>query len=319
MMRVWIINFCLLFWGMSEIWAASENIVSPDVLACSTDGKTLWVGNRFSSELLKVDSRTLAVKKRIALNAPVTAITVMPDGSLWVSSDGVSGKLYKIDGRSMKVLGAFDTGYSPSSLLIDSSGKAVWATLRYNNEIRKYDCVYVDYEMDQMTAFDFFEQTKQMKYLKIIITKYDHVVYKSFDYNIFDFVRKNNLKEDMSNKVGRLLKRLEEDHRCLIVSSFNQILTLPYETIQYIHTEKNYVIIHSNKEYKVRSTFKDIEKKIKNNTFITISYGILVNMHYIKHINLKEMYIILADNTQLSLSYKYKTKVKNAYQEYKIQ
>lgn len=110
MMRVWIINFCLLFWGMSEIWAASENIVSPDVLACSTDGKTLWVGNRFSSELLKVDSRTLAVKKRIALNAPVTAITVMPDGSLWVSSDGVSGKLYKIDGRSMKVLGAFDTG-----------------------------------------------------------------------------------------------------------------------------------------------------------------------------------------------------------------
>lgn len=42
-------------------------------------------------------------------------------------------------------------------------------------------------------------------------------------------------------------------------------------------------------------------------------------MHYIKHINLKEMYIILADNTQLSLSYKYKTKVKNAYQEYKIQ
>lgn len=103
-------------------------------------------------------------------------------------------------------------------------------------QIRKYDCVYVDYEMDQMTAFDFFEQTKQMKYLKIIITKYDHVVYKSFDYNIFDFVRKNNLKEDMSNKVGRLLKRLEEDHRCLIVSSFNQILTLPYETIQYIHT-----------------------------------------------------------------------------------
>ena len=123
----------------------------------------------------------------------------------------------------------------------------------------------------------------------------------------------------MANKINRFLKRLEEDHRCIIVSSFNQILTLPYETIQYIHTEKNYVIIHSNKEYKVRSTFKDIEKKIKNNTFITISYGILVNMQYIKHINLKEMYIFLNDNTQLSLSYKYKTKVKNAYQEYKIQ
>ena len=90
MMRVWIINFCLLFWGMSEIWAASENIVSPDVLACSTDGKTLWVGNRFSSELLKVDSRTLAVKMRIGLNGPLCGLSVLPDGSLWVSSDGVS-------------------------------------------------------------------------------------------------------------------------------------------------------------------------------------------------------------------------------------
>lgn len=186
-------------------------------------------------------------------------------------------------------------------------------------QIESFDGVYIDYEMENMTAFDFFEKTKQKKYLKIIITKYDHVVYKSFDYNIFDFVRKNNLKEDMKNKITRLLKKLEQDHKCLIVSSFNQILTLPYETIQYIHTDKNYVIIHSNKEYKVRSTFKEMEKKIKNDTFITVSYGILVNMQYIKHINLKEMCIILEDNTRLSLSYKYKSKVKNAYQEYKIQ
>ena len=75
-------------------------------------------------------------------------------------------------------------------------------------QIANYDGVYIDYEMDHMTAFDFFEQTKQMKYLKIIITKYDHVVYKSFDYNIFDFVRKNNLEEDMANKINRLLKRI---------------------------------------------------------------------------------------------------------------
>lgn len=187
------------------------------------------------------------------------------------------------------------------------------------DKINNYDGVYIDYEMEEMTAFDFFEKTKYKKYLKIIITKYDHVVYKSFDYNIFDFVRKNNLREDMHNKINRLLNKLEQDHKCLIVSSFNQIVTLPYETIRYIHTEKNYVIIHSNKEYKIRSTFKDMEKKIKHDTFITISYGILVNMQYIKHINLKEMSIILDDNTQLSLSYKYKTKVKNAYQEYKIQ
>lgn len=186
-------------------------------------------------------------------------------------------------------------------------------------EIENYDGVYIDYEMNHMTAFDFFEQTKEMKYLKIIITKYDHVVYKSFDYNIFDFVRKNNLKEDMSNKIHRLLNRLEEDHHHLEIHSPNQHLSIAYENIRYIDTDKNYIIVHSHKEYKMRDTFKHIEKIVKNTMFITISYGILVNMRYIKHMNLKEMEIILDDNTRLSLSYKYKAKVKNAYQEYKIQ
>ena len=42
-------------------------------------------------------------------------------------------------------------------------------------------------------------------------------------------------------------------------------------------------------------------------------------MRYIQYINLKEMRVILEDETQLPLSYKYKNSVKEAYQEYKIQ
>ena len=87
---------------------------------------------------------------------------------------------------------------------------------------------------------------------------------------------------------------------------------------QYIHTDKNYIVIHGREEYKIRSTFKDFIKKIKKNDFITISYGILVNMRYVQYINLKEMMVVLENEIQLPLSYKYKNSVKEAYQEYKI-
>ena len=149
--------------------------------------------------------------------------------------------------------------------------------------------------------------------------KFDHIVYKSIDYDIFDFIRKKKLKEDIHNKMNRLLKKLESDHDRIIVESGNRIVAIYYDDIQYIHTDKNYIVIHGREEYKIRSTFKDFIKKIKKNDFITISYGILVNMRYVQYINLKEMMVVLENEIQLPLSYKYKTKVKNAYQEYKIQ
>ena len=135
---------------------------------------------------------------------------------------------------------------------------------------------------------------------------------------IFDFIRKKKLKEDIHNKMNRLLKKLESDHDRIIVESGNRIVAIYYDDIQYIHTDKNYIVIHGREEYKIRSTFKDFIKKIKKNDFITISYGILVNMRYVQYINLKEMMVVLENEIQLPLSYKYKNSVKEAYQEYKI-
>ena len=126
------------------------------------------------------------------------------------------------------------------------------------------------------------------------------------------------LKEDIHNKMNRLLKKLESDHDRIIVESGNRIVAIYYDDIQYIHTDKNYIVIHGREEYKIRSTFKDFIKKIKKNDFITISYGILVNMRYVQYINLKEMMVVLENEIQLPLSYKYKNSVKEAYQEYKI-
>lgn len=186
-------------------------------------------------------------------------------------------------------------------------------------EIDHFDVVYIDYEMENITAFEFFKETQLSKYIRIIITKYDHIVYKSIDYDIFDFIRKKKLKEDIHNKMKRLLKKLEADHDRIIVESGNQIIAIYYDDIQYIHIDKNYIIIHGKEEYRIRSTFKEMLKKIKKNNFITISYGILVNMRYIQYINLKEMRVVLENEIQLPLSYKYKNSVKEAYQEYKIQ
>ena len=47
---------------------------------------------------------------------------------------------------------------------------------------------------------------------------------KSIDYDIFDFIRKKKLKEDIHNKMNRLLKKLESDHDRIIVESVIELL-----------------------------------------------------------------------------------------------
>lgn len=66
------------------------------------------------------------------------------------------------------------------------------------DEIDYFDVVYIDYEMENMTAFEFFKETQMSKYIRIIITKYDHIVYKSIDYDIFDFRIKKEIKRRYS-------------------------------------------------------------------------------------------------------------------------
>ena len=52
-----------------------------------------------------------------------------------------------------------------------------------------------------LTAFEFFKETQMSKYIRIIITKYDHIVYKSIDYDIFDFINSSNAKVVSIDKI----------------------------------------------------------------------------------------------------------------------
>ena len=51
---------------------------------------------------------------------------------------------------------------------------------------------------------------------------------------------------------------------------------------------------------------------------MVISYGVIVNIEYIQHIDFKNMLVIMNDGLTLTLSKKYKETVKNKYREYKL-
>lgn len=185
--------------------------------------------------------------------------------------------------------------------------------------IDQYDAVFIDYEMPIMNAFDFFEKTKNNHYLKIVITNYEQMIFDSLKYDIFYFVRKKNLETDLQICINKLQNEiLKNQNKKLIIHSYNHIISLYYQDIKYLETKKNYIIIHALKEYKIRCTFKKMLSLIDHKNFITVSYGVIVNIEYIQHIDFKNMLVIMNDELILSLSKKYKETVKNKYREYKL-
>lgn len=186
-------------------------------------------------------------------------------------------------------------------------------------KIEQYDVIFVDYEMPIMNAFEFFEMTEKMRYLKIVITNYDQMIFDSLKYDIFYFVRKKNIDIDFPVCIEKILKELDDtNNRKLVIHSYNHIISVYYREIRYIETEKNYIIIHALADFKIRCTFKKLLSLIHDNNFVIVSYGVMVNIEYVMHVDLKNMLVVMSDGLALSLSKKYKEKVKNKYWEYKL-
>lgn len=184
-------------------------------------------------------------------------------------------------------------------------------------QAEQYDVIFADYDMPIMNAFRFFELTTKMRYLKIVITNYDQVIFDSLRYDIFYFVRKKNIDIDLPVCVEKILRELDEiNNEKLVIQSYNHIISVCYREIRYIETEKNYIIIHALTDFKIRCTFKKLVSLINHNHFVIVSYGMMVNIEYVMHIDLKNMLVVMDGGLALSLSRKYKEKVKKKYQEY---
>lgn len=186
-------------------------------------------------------------------------------------------------------------------------------------EIKEYDAVFIDYDMPQENAYNFFESIKDVSIERVVITNYDAVVYKGFQYGFFWFIRKEFIDEELPEMMKNLLARLKDANSRLIVHTANRDLSLPLDEIRYIETQKNYIIVHGKEEYKVRNSFLDIQKSITSDMFLVPVYGVIVNIRYIKFINYTTYTIIMLDGKTLNISRSKKKEVLEKYRAFLTQ
>ena len=121
--------------GLMSSCKGNQDCFAPDGIYLAQDGKGIYVANRGGNELLLFNGDYTTAERKASFDSPVTDLTFMPDGRMWVVCDGHAGKMYEVDVDAMEPLSETKIGNSPSAVRYSPCSKSLWVTQRYGNSL----------------------------------------------------------------------------------------------------------------------------------------------------------------------------------------
>lgn len=190
------------------------------------------------------------------------------------------------------------------------------SALREDYNAYAFDAVFLDIQMPETNGMELADELRKNSrdvYISFL-TNRDDLVFRSFEYQPFAFIRKEVVDEELPGVLRRLLDRLHEDMVfCdpFVTDSGEKILA---GRIQYIESYKHYLkVFHNNTMTQVRGRISDVEGLLKSYGFIRVHSGFLVNVKYIYSFSKTE---IIMDNQQhIPIGRKWK---EEAMKQYKL-
>lgn len=175
------------------------------------------------------------------------------------------------------------------------------------------DIIFLDIDMPFFSGLDIAKMIteKGLKTLLVFVTSYDALVYQTFAYRPFAFIRKSFFQEE----IGDIIKRLEQEllswREELVLQKAQEIVRILVEDIYYIEASGNYIDIYTkNGIERYRTTLANMENELKGRSFLRCHKGYLVN---IRHINrMKNNEIELTDGSKLPVGRNYEKEVRQA-------
>jgi len=161
------------------------------------------------------------------------------------------------------------------------------------------DIAIVDSDMPEMSGMEVAGTlaVEKAQTLIVFVTAHDELVYDSFKYHPFAFVRKKFLEEELRAVLPDCQKEIEGRQRRFIFQNASQTVNLAQSDILYFEGQANYLAIHTKVGlYKMRSTMGAVEEELKDKEFLRIHKGFLINLEHIRILKSEELVL---DNDEI--------------------
>lgn len=154
------------------------------------------------------------------------------------------------------------------------------------------DILFLDIDMPYFSGMDIagFILEKNIKTILVFVTSHDALVYQSFAYKPFGFIRKTHIDAELPELAERMKKELNDRRQELTITKGQEITRIKIKEVVYIEAEGNYLNIYTEKDIiKIRETMTNIENELKYKGFIRCHKGYLVNSEFITKIKTAEL------------------------------
>lgn len=164
------------------------------------------------------------------------------------------------------------------------------------------DILFLDIDMPTISGMEIAQTllNSEIKTRLVFVTGQDALVYKSFKYHPFGFIRKTYFDEEISGVVKSLVEEMQKSSDTFLFKTNDGFNRIKLRDILYFESESNYINLHTKESvYKFRSTVSAIEKELSAKGFIRTHKGFLVNQEHI--FSVKSENIVLSNNLVLPI------------------
>ncbi|MBD5474855.1 MAG: response regulator transcription factor [Lachnospiraceae bacterium] len=164
----------------------------------------------------------------------------------------------------------------------------------------KIDVLFLDIDMPYHNGMDIagYINEQGLKTILIFITSHDALVYQTFAYRPFGFIRKTYIDQEIDELVKRVSRELLENKQELVFRKGQELIRVLIKDIIYIEAEKNYLMIRTCDEMiRIRETMTNALNELQGKGFIRCHKGYLVNADYIEKLSNSEVLLRAGDES----------------------
>jgi DNA-binding LytR/AlgR family response regulator len=166
----------------------------------------------------------------------------------------------------------------------------------------RFDIILLDIDMPEISGLQIAQKmnTLQHKPILIFVTCHDALVYQSFQYHPFGFIRKSYFDEEINDVLLQAMQYRVKEKTFFVFTFENETVKTLLSDILYFESNGNYLMLYTkNKTYKYRSTLSEVERELSEQGFIRIHKGFIVNSKEVYRIGNNE--ITLTSGTELPI------------------
>jgi len=166
----------------------------------------------------------------------------------------------------------------------------------------EYGLILLDIDMPGLTGFEVAGKMQNLPYkpLLVFVTNQDELVYETFQYHPFGFIRKSFLEAELENVLLQALIEIQDRQQKFVFKNGRETVAVHLSDICYFEAEGNYIVMHTkNIVHRLRDTMTRLEKELEMRGFVRIHKGFLVNQEMVYKLGNDE--IVLNDGVVLPI------------------